>query len=96
MIICIVNNYTKIEEDSQNLVALFDDIVQTMMHLYMQSKSYEQKYSMYCFNALTVLVSKYPDNLGRELLGRVERSKMQDLMMVILAVSGENTKELVY
>lgn len=42
--------------------------------------------------AIIKLIAKFPDNLAKELLKKIDKTKLQDTMIVMLTVSNEGTK----
>jgi len=54
------------------------------------------KYAQSNLHSILRLISKFPENMGKELLSKVEKTKLQDTLIVVLTVSNEKTKEIVY
>ena len=67
-------------------------MIETLIHLYISCKGYGSKYGQACLLAIIKLIAKFPDNLAKELLKKIDKTKLQDTMIVMLTVSNEETK----
>jgi hypothetical protein len=89
-----LNNYITLETDSNSLAAQFEPLMVTLQNLIVNKG--QNNVARINLETIIKLVEKYPEARSAELLMKISKTKFQNLAIVLLTVSDEETKEVVF